>query len=100
MRPGPWGVLLGRRLEERGWRGQRDSGSPSKGSDSVPPVRKRSGQRLCPPLLGRRGDGPADSTSNGLFASSSATWWTYIRRVSRDVFIGAVHATAFYFLTR
>src|SRR2546427_12882370 len=37
---------------------------------------------------------PQIAPSNGLFASSSATWWTYIRRVSRDVFIGAAHATA------
>src|SRR6266566_4492197 len=48
MRPGPWGVLLGRRLEERGWRGQRDSGSPSKGSDSVPPVSEAASDCVLP----------------------------------------------------
>src|SRR6266566_9020250 len=31
MRPGPWRVLLARRLEERGWRGQRDSGPTVEG---------------------------------------------------------------------
>src|SRR2546425_453349 len=74
MRPGPWGVLLGRRLEERGWRGQRDSGSPSKGSDSVPPVSEAASDCVLP-SSDEEGMDPQIAPSNGLFASSSATWW-------------------------
>ena len=47
MRPGPWGVLLGRRFEERGWRGQRDSGSRRRAA-IVPPVSEAASDCVLP----------------------------------------------------
>src|SRR2546427_9587913 len=75
MRPGPWGVLLGRRLEERGSRGQRGCGPPSKGSDSVLPVSEAASDCVLP-SSDEEGMDPQIAPSNGLFASSSATCWT------------------------
>src|SRR5436309_13534927 len=59
MRPGPWGVLLGRRLEERGSRGQRDSG-PLVGHltltltpRAAPPKARRPLRAICCPAAAR-----------------------------------------------
>src|SRR3989442_15618057 len=70
MRPGPWRVLLGRRLEERGWRGQRDSGplvahltltltTPGRAAEGpTPPPEPYAAPQQLDLLLAARAEGP------------------------------------------